>query len=64
MKTNIGTTDRILRALIGIALIIIGDQYSSWLLGIGGLVFITSVFSWCPIYAPFGWNTHPKKEKQ
>ena len=60
MKTNIGKVDRILRALLGIVLILVGYFYSSWFLLVGGIILATSFFSWCPIYAPFGWNT--KKE--
>lgn len=60
MNANLGKTDRILRALLGAALIIIGYLYSSWLIAAGGIIFLTSVFSWCPIYAPFNWSTRCK----
>ena len=60
MEKNLGKTDRILRALLGASLIIAGIMYSSWLILAGGIIFITSVFSWCPIYTPFGWKTNRK----
>ena len=60
MIANLGKTDRILRALIGAALIIIGYLYNSWLVIAGGIIFLTSVFSWCPIYAPFNYSSKRK----
>jgi hypothetical protein len=60
MKTNIGKTDRILRAIIGTIVIITGIIYSSWLVLAGGVILLTSFFSWCPIYVPFGWSTKKK----
>jgi len=63
MKANIGTIDRLLRALLGIAVMSWGIYFQSWWGFIGGIIFITSVFSWCPVYAPFSWSTR-KKPKQ
>jgi hypothetical protein len=63
MKKNLGKTDRILRAVLGCVLVIVGYYYNSWLVLTGGIIFITSVFSWCPIYAPFGWSTHDKSKQ-
>lgn len=60
MKSNIGKVDRVLRAVLGLAIIGLGIYYQTWWGIVGGIIFLTSVFSFCPIYAPFDWNT--KKE--
>jgi len=63
MKANLRNVDRILRAVLATVLIFIGLLYNSWLMLAGGIIFLTSVFSWCPIYAPFGWSTkHNSKQ--
>ena len=63
MNCNVGNTDRIVRALAGIALI------ASWLLGwtegtltiivavIGILLLSTSALRFCPLYRLFGAST-------
>jgi uncharacterized membrane protein HdeD (DUF308 family) len=58
MTTNVGTVDRALRIILGLALlslVFIGPQ-TLW--GLIGLVFIaTGVFSFCPAYTLLGMNT-------
>ncbi len=62
MKANVGGFDRILRALVGLALLGAGLYFKSWW-GLVGLVpLFTAVFRFCPAYLPFGLNTGPKKE--
>ena len=61
MKANIGTIDRVLRALIGLGIIGLGIYFHTWLGLVGGIIFLTSVFSYCPIYAPFNWDTKKKQ---
>ena len=57
MKKNIGTIDKILRALIGVAVILLGILYSSWW-GLLGLIPLFTVFiGWCPLYTPFNIST-------
>ena len=62
MKTNMGNTDRILRAILGIGLIslaFVGPQTPwGW---IGVIPLITAVVGWCPAYLPFGISTCPKR---
>lgn len=60
MKTNVGGIDRILRIVVGLALIAFalfsGHQYAVW--GWVGVVpLLTGVTSWCPLYLPFGIKT-------
>ncbi|MDX2257646.1 MAG: DUF2892 domain-containing protein [Hyphomicrobiaceae bacterium] len=58
MITNIGTTDRILRIVAGLALIslaFVGPQTPwGW---IGIVPIATALIGWCPAYMPFGINT-------
>jgi hypothetical protein len=62
MTTNMGQTDRILRAVIGAALVIWGLATSNWL-GIIGLVpLATAAMGWCPAYVPFGISTCKTKQ--
>ncbi|MCH8506701.1 MAG: DUF2892 domain-containing protein [Ectothiorhodospiraceae bacterium] len=57
-KHNVGTVDRILRALVGLVLIslaFIGPQ-TLWC-WIGVVPLLTAVAGYCPAYGPFGLNT-------
>lgn len=62
MKINVGGFDRILRAVVGLALLGAGYYFKSWwgLIGLGPLV--TAVFRFCPAYLPFGLNTGGTKK--
>jgi uncharacterized membrane protein len=68
MKKNMGSTDRIIRVVIAV---IIGLLYfTNVISGTLGLVLmvlavvfvLTSLVSFCPLYAPFGISTCPVKE--
>ncbi len=65
MKKNMGTIDRAVRVVIGvsIAILIITGQIGGILaiiLGVLAAIFVlTSVVSFCPLYAPFGIRTCP-----
>ena len=58
MSSNVGTVDRILRAILGlvlIALVFIGPQ-SAW--GwIGVIPLATALFGLCPVYSMLGIKT-------
>ena len=65
MAKNMGSTDRIIRAIAGIALIVVGVilRGGFWAAFAVGIVLLgTSTISFCPIYAALGWNSSPKKE--
>lgn len=60
MKTNVGGSDKIIRILLGIAVIVLGIVFQSWW-GVVGVVFLfTGVFNFCPIYSVLGVSTKPK----
>ena len=57
MTCNVGTTDRIIRVLIGLALIGLGVYFNSWLGAIGVIPLVTAAIGWCPLYVPFGLSS-------
>lgn len=61
MQANMGNIDRVLRIIIGIALIsivFIGPQTPwGWL---GAILVVTSLIGWCPLYRLVGINSLPK----
>ncbi|MCB0568598.1 MAG: DUF2892 domain-containing protein [Phaeodactylibacter sp.] len=67
MKKNMGSTDRILRAIIAVVIgILFFTKVITGTLGIVllalGIVFLaTSFISFCPLYFPFGLSTQKKK---
>ncbi|MDR7096004.1 YgaP family membrane protein [Hydrogenophaga laconesensis] len=58
MTKNVGGIDRILRIVIGLALIAAAATGAIGLWGyIGLLPLITGLIGWCPPYALLGFNT-------
>ena len=63
MKTNVGFIDRVLRVLVGCAILGAGYYFKSWW-GLVGLVpLLTAAFGFCPAYLPIGLNTCARKDK-
>jgi hypothetical protein len=60
MTQNVGTLDRIIRIIFGIALIAWGYSTQNWLGAIGLVPLATGLIGWCPAYLPLGLNTHKK----
>jgi phosphate/sulfate permease len=61
MKQNVGTLERIIRAIIGIAIIAAGVYYQSWWGAIGAIPLLTAIIGWCPPYALLGLSTAKNK---
>ncbi|MCS6243557.1 MAG: DUF2892 domain-containing protein [Opitutus sp.] len=57
MKTNIGSVDRIIRLVIGFALLGVGLVLQSWWGLVGLIPILTAVVRICPAYIPFGIKT-------
>ncbi|RQW06650.1 DUF2892 domain-containing protein [candidate division KSB1 bacterium] len=57
MKTNVGATDKIIRIVAGIVLIIMGIFYSKIWIIIGLIPLITGLIGSCPLYTLLGINT-------
>ena len=62
MKCNVGRTDRLIRIVIGIVIIVVGYIYENWWGAIGFIPLLTGLFRWCPLYNPFKIDTS-KKDK-
>ena len=58
MKKNIGSLERVIRVVVGLALlscVFVGPQ-SSWF-WLGVIPLATGLLGWCPPYSLFGINT-------
>jgi Protein of unknown function (DUF2892) len=70
MKKNMGSTDQIVRILLAVlfaALYFTGTVTGTFgyvLLALGAIFVLTSVVSFCPIYALVGLSTCPVPEKK
>lgn len=62
MKCNVGKTDRLLRIIIGLVILVLGYIYSNWWGLIGLIPLLTGFFRWCPAYLPCKISTD-KPEK-
>lgn len=70
MKTNEGTSDRLLRIVL--ALVLAGltfatpmAEITTWVLwAIAAILVLTALVGFCPLYAVFGIDTCPVKPKQ
>ncbi len=63
MDCNIGKIDRIIRIVIGVALLLLAFQLQNILLGIVGLiVLVTGVIKFCLLYKLLGINTGCQKD--
>jgi hypothetical protein len=59
VKTNIGPADRIIRLVIGCAILGAGYYFKSWWGLVGLLPITTGIVRFCPAYVPFGMSTCP-----
>lgn len=58
MTKNVGGIDRILRIIVGLALIALAATGTVGLWGYIGVVpLVTGLIGWCPMYLPLGIKT-------
>jgi len=68
MKKNMGSTDKVIRVAIAAVLAIlyftgtITGTIAIVALVLAGVFVLTSLVSFCPLYAPFGLNTCQNKQ--
>ncbi|WP_286237435.1 YgaP family membrane protein [Neptuniibacter halophilus] len=62
MQCNVGKTDRIIRIIIGLCIMLAGYLYGSWLGLIGLIPLGTALIGWCPAYLPFGFSSCKKPD--
>lgn len=64
MKQNMGTVDRVLRMVIAVALVVlffagaVTGTEGILLVLLAGLLALTSLSGYCPVYPLFGIDTH------
>ena len=64
MSQNVGVIDRVLRIIVGIALLVWGFALNSppvWWAAIGVVPLVTGLISWCPAYMLLGGFSTKKK---
>jgi sulfite exporter TauE/SafE len=57
MTQNVGGIDRILRIIVGVALLVWGFVLNAepvWWAAIGAVPLLTGLISWCPAYSLLG----------
>ncbi len=57
MKKNMGSPDRVIRTVAGLAIIGAGVYFNSWWGAIGVVLLATAATGWCPPYALLGIST-------
>lgn len=67
MKTNVGSIDRVLRVVIGLALLVWffvdqGSGFWHWAKLIGIVPLLTAAMGTCPLYSVLGLSTCPMKK--
>lgn len=62
MKVNVGSADKIIRIVAGVAVIGWGVYAQNWLGAIGIIPLATAAMGWCPLYSVFGIKTCPMKK--
>jgi hypothetical protein len=60
MKLNIGTTDKVIRIALALAIAALGIVFKSWLGLIAIVPLATALVGTCPVYLPFGISTWKK----
>jgi sulfite exporter TauE/SafE len=62
MNKNVGSLDRNIRIIAGVAIIAAGIYYQSWWGAIGAIPLLTGLLGWCPPYSLLGLNTRADKK--
>jgi hypothetical protein len=57
MSCNVGKTDRIIRIILGLAILAAGFYFQTVVGGVGLILLATAVLGWCPLYRLFGLST-------
>jgi hypothetical protein len=67
MKKNMGTTDKVIRILAAVVIVVlyysgqISGTTATILLILSGIFILTSFLSFCPLYWPFGISTRKEQ---
>lgn len=63
MKKNVGSVDKIVRIVLGLAIGAAGYYYQSWWGLIGIIPFATALISFCPVYTLLKLSTAEKTKE-
>ncbi len=64
MKKNVGSTDKLIRIVLGIVIIALGFIFKSWWGVVGVAAILTGVLNFCPAYSLIGFSTKSKVETE
>lgn len=64
MKSNVGTTDKVIRIIIALVIAALGIYYQSWWGLVAIIPLATAMFSSCGLYTLLGINTCPAQKKE
>lgn len=62
MKKNVGSADKIIRIVIGVAIAAVGIYYQSWWGLVAIIPLATAFFGCCGLYSLFGISTCKTKQ--
>lgn len=62
MKKNVGTTDKVIRIIIGLGIAAAGFYYQSWWGLLAIIPLATAFMGTCGLYSIFGCSTCPAKK--
>lgn len=65
MQANVGGADRVVRIVVGLALLgyaAFGPEPTRWWGLIGIIPILTGTIRWCPLYTPFGISSCAAKK--
>jgi len=60
MKKNLGSADKVIRIILGVAIIGLGIYFSNWWGLLGLVLLITAFINWCPAYSLIGVSSNKK----
>jgi len=64
MEKNVGSADKVVRIVVGLAMIGAGAYFGSWWGAVGLIPILTAVTGICPGYMPFGMSTCKTPHKE
>ncbi len=64
MTRNVGKTDRIIRAIIGVVIAALGFYFKSWWGLLAVVPLATAALGFCGLYVPLKISTIEKKESE
>lgn len=64
MKKNVGSTEKTIRIILGVVIILVGIFTQSWWGLIGIVPLVTGLINYCPVWSLFGISTQKKVDTE